>query len=672
VKLLLTTLHHRRLVMTVVVLLALLGLAAWFGMDRQEDPFFPYRYGQVVVPYPGAEPEQVERLVLNALEEELAQVEEVNEIIGTARLGLAHVMVGMHQHVYDTDTAWDRIRIAVDRAARKFPDATGPVEIGDRQMDAHGIVLGVTGSDDLLELREAAERLRRDLFRHKDIGRVELLADPGQQLTVSWDDAVAAHTGLDARALGEQLAARNLTLPGGTLSIGGRSVVLDPATEFSDLVELAATPIRTVNGDAVPLGELAEVRLSPAEPVGERIWYDGRPAVALAIVIPDNRLNAVRFGRELRALVDDLRPAYAPLEIKEMFYQPRWVEQRLSELSVSLLIGIGIVAGILFLVMGLRLGLTVTLVVPLVTFSALAVYAMGGGVLHQMAVAGMVIALGMLVDNAIVMAENIQWHRDRGLAAADAVTQSVRELAGPLMAATGTTLAAFMPLLLSSGDTADFTRAIPAMVMLTLVISYLYAVFVTPVFADGILRPRDPETRRDFHRSGERIGRLAVTRPGGVLLTAAILLFGAAAMMPLLDHDFFPDTDRNQLIVDLHFPEGTHLEHTTHQAGVLAADLGEQPGVRRVYRFAGFSGPRFYYNLIEQPRQPHLARLVAETESVDDLSPLIEWVRTRAPESMPEAEVVARRLGQGPPVEAPIEIRLFGDDSVELHRKSLD
>ncbi|KAA0011263.1 efflux RND transporter permease subunit [Billgrantia pellis] len=663
---LLASLQYKRLILTVTGLLALLGLAAWVAMDRQEDPFFPYRFGQVLVPYPGAEPEQVERLVLNPLEEELAQVEEVNDIIGTARLGVAHVTLEMHEHVYDTDAAWERVRIAVERASRGFPDGVGEAEVNDRDSDAHGVVLAVTGSDDLLELREAAKRLRRDLFRLKEIARIDLLADPEPQVVVAWDDTLAELTGLDTRALGDQLAARNLTTPGGSLALGGRSLVLDPRTEFGSLEELAATPIRTLQGDLVPLGELTDVRLAAQEPPTERYWHDGSPAVALGLVLSNDRVNAVRFGERLRALVEALRPAYAPLMIEETFFQPRWVERRLAELGGSLLLGIAILGGLLFLAMGLRLGLSVMVIVPLVSFSSLALYAMGGGVLHQIAVAGMVIALGMLVDNAIVMVENIQWHRDQGRSAAQAVTRSVRELATPLLAATGTTLAAFVPLLLSSGNTADFTRAIPVMVMLTLAVSYVYAVFVTPVFAAAMLKPRGATGPERLQTLGSRIGRIAVRWPAWVLVGAGGLLVGAVAMMPLLNHDFFPDTDRNQLIVDLNFPEGTHLEHTAHEAAALAAALAERPAVRAVHRFVGFSGPRFYYNLVEQPRQPHLARLVVDAESTDPLGELMAWVRSVAPERLPEAEVVVRRLGQGPPLEAPVEIRVFADDRVAL------
>jgi len=646
--------------------LSLIGAAAWLTMDRQEDPFFPYRYGQVLVSWPGADVDQVERLLLNPLQEEIAQVEEVNELRGTARLGFAQLIVGMHQHVYDTDQAWERIRVAVDRAERKFPAQAGSPQILDRMMDTEGIVLAVTGSDDLLELVEAARSLRRDLFRFNDIARIELVADPGEQLEVRIQPGLAASYGLDAEALGAQLAARNVTLPGGALSRDGRSFVLRPQAEFRSLEELLATPVRLPGGDFLPLEAVASVQLAPADPPTDRMWFNGEPAVGVGIVIPENRLNAVRFGEQVRALVDELRPRYAPLQIREMFYQPKWVEDRLAELARSLLLGVAIVVLVLLAFMGPRLGLTVAGLLPLVTLSAMAVYAMTGGVLHQMAVAGLVIALGMLVDNAIVMTENLQWHLDQGRRRREAAVASVRELAGPLAAATGTTLAAFTPLLMAQGDTADFTRGIPILVMLTLLISYFYAVFATPAMATLALRPRTDTSGGRMRRLGESLGRFAVRRPWGVLGIAVLLVTGAALLSGALPRDFFPSTDRNQLVVDLRFPEGTELERTALKTNALAAELARRPGVNAAHVFAGASGPRFYYNLIKIPRAPHLGRIVVIADDKDRLPELMRWVRHRAETTLPDAHVVASRLGQGPPVDAPVEIRVFSEDYGEL------
>jgi multidrug efflux pump subunit AcrB len=669
-------LERRRLILAAVLLLSLLGALAWFNMNRQEDPFFPYRYGQIVIHWPGADAGEVERLVLNPLEEELAQLEEVREILGTARLGLAHVRVGLHQHIYDTDAAWDRIRVAVERAERKFPPGVDQPDVRDRSMDAHAIVLAISsneaGDDDLLQLLEAARSLRRDLFRIGDIARIDLVGDPGEQLLIRLDPARAAALGVSPESLAEQLDAANRTLAGGTLDRAGRSLVLDPITEFSTLDELRSLPIRTDSGELLPLSAVAEVQLSTVEPTTERMWFDGRPAVGLGLVIPDNRLDTVAFGREVRRLVDQLRPAYAPLEIQEMFYQPRWVELRLAELGRSLGTGVGIVALVLLLFMGPRLGLLVASLLPLVTFSALAVYAIGGGVLHQMAIAGMVIALGMLVDNAIVMVENQQWHIDRGLSRAEAGARSVRELAGPLLAATGTTLAAFTPLLLSQGDTADFTRGIPVMVMLVLVMSYLYAMLVTPILGSTFLRRGHSNDAGGIQQRIEQLGRvlagIARRRPALVLVLTVLMIAGSAGLARFLPQDFFPSTDRNQLLVDLSFPEGTRTNQTALMAQALASELRARPEVQQVHVFAGFSGPRFFYNLAENTGAPHLARLVMIADSDQVLPGLIEFARARARLDHPQALVVAHRLGQGPPIAAPIELRVYGTDPRALQR----
>ncbi|QOC21948.1 efflux RND transporter permease subunit [Wenzhouxiangella sp. AB-CW3] len=658
--------ERKRLVLAAVGLLSVIGLAAWLGMDRQEDPFFPYRYGHVLVHWPGAEAERMERLVLNVLEEEVASVDEINEINGTARLGFAHVIVGMEQHVYDTDTVWDRIRVAVDEAARRFPDGVTDIEIRDRTMDTHGVVLAVTGSDDLLELLEAARQLRRDLFRVPGIGRIDLLGDPGEQLLVTLDDARAAELGLTHDQVAAQLAERNLVAPGGTLAAGDRYLVLRPLTDFDAVEQLADTPIATANGDQVRLGSFTDIRLGPSEPAAPRVWHDGRPAVTLGIVIPESRTNAVRFGQQLREHLDDFRPGYEPLQIEEMFYQPQWVEKRIAELGRSLLIGVIIVASLLLAAMGLRLGLVVAGLLPLVTMSALAIYAIGGGVLHQMAIAGMVIALGMLVDNAIVMVENLQWHLDRGKQRAQAAQAAVRELAGPLAAATGTTLAAFTPLLLASGDTADFTRAIPIMVMLTLATSYLYAIFVTPTLAAPLLKPGAGQHSARIETVGRRLGHLAVVRPVPILIAAIAIVGIAVAMSGLMQRDFFPSTDRNEFIIDLSFSEGTRVEATALKGNELATLIRDLEGVEAVHVFAGFGGPRFYYNLIDTPNSPHLARLVVITDDESRIAGLLRWTRRHASELAPEAQIVARRLGQGPPIDAPIEVRLFGDDLGKL------
>jgi multidrug efflux pump subunit AcrB len=667
------TLGQRRIIFSLVVLLSLSGLVAWNSMIRQEDPAFPYRYGYVMVQFPGADVEQVEHLVAKPLEEEISEVEEVDEIKTTIRAGFMHAVVGMKQTVYDTDNAWDRIRVAVGRAEARFPQGVGRAIVDDRQVESLTVVLAVGGSDDIMELQLAAERLKNRLYSISAVSRVRLFGDSGEQVTVAIDDSMTKTLGITPQQIKQQLAARNQISPGGFVEVDGRQTLVRPQTEYRNLEEIAMTPVVLASGNTVPLSTVADVSLQIADPPVETVWVNGKQVVAVGMTVARNKVNTVKFGDQLRAFIDEVRPEFAPLTIDEMFFQPTHVENRLGELGRSLILGVVIVGALLVLTMGLRMGLVVALILPLVTLSSLALFAMGGGVLHQMAVAGMVIALGMLVDNAIVMVENIQWHMDRGASAVEAAVRSVKELGKPLSAATGTTLAVFVPMLISKGDAADFTRAIPVTILIMLTMSYIFAMLVTPLLSQLLLssRPRKKGHAR-IAETGARIGAFSV-RHGGWVVTAAVVLVGVAIVgSRFIGNEFFPATDRKQMVVDIYYPEGTPIDWTTHFANNLAAELSEFAESLDVYAFSGSSGPRFFYNLNENPRAPHIGRVVVETRRLEDLDTLIHWVRHQAAQRWPEVQIVARRLAQGPPAPAPVELRIIGSDRAHLARYAED
>ncbi|MCU0988191.1 MAG: efflux RND transporter permease subunit [Xanthomonadales bacterium] len=661
-------LTQRRMIVSLVLLLSATGLAAWFGMIRQEDPAFPYRYGYVLVHFPGADVEQVEHLVARPLEEEISEVAEVDEIRTTIRAGFLHSIIGMKQTVYDTDNAWDRIRVAVSRAEARFPEGVRTPVIDDRQVDAATVVLAVGGSDDLRELQEAARQLRNRLYSLSAVSRLRLYGDSGEQVTVAIDDSRIQTLGITPQQIVAQLASRNEIVPGGFVEVDGRQTLIRPQTEFRSLAEIANTPIVLQGGASVPLSSIAEVRLEVADPPLETAWIDGRQVVAVAVTVARNQTNVVQFGEQLRRFVDDIRGEFAPLTIEEMFFAPRYVSARLSELGQSLLLGIAIVGLVLLLIMGPRMGLMVALAVPLVTLSSLSLLAMGGGVLHQMAVAGMVIALGMLVDNAIVMVENIQWHIDQGASAVEAAVKSVVELAGPLGAATGTTLAVFVPMAISRGDTGDFTRAIPVTIMIMLGMSYLFAILVTPLMSQVGLRPRRGGPRGRIAAAGRYIGTFSVRHGRWVVVAAVVLVLAAALGGRYVGREFFPDTDRRQMVVDVYYPEGTPIGLTTEFVTGLARELAQFEQSEAVFAFSGNSGPRFFYNLNENPSAPQVGRIVVNTHRIEDIQPLMDWVRAEAAERWPGVQIVARRLSQGPPAPAPVELRVVGQDRAELAR----
>jgi len=418
-------------------------------------------------------------------------------------------------------------------------------------------------------------------------------------------------------------------------------------------------------GSVVPLGEVARVHLGPREPAGERMRLDGQMAVGLGVVAQDG-VNAVRFGDAVHAKIAEVAPRLAPLAVRIVAFQPARVAARLSQLGRSLLLGILIVGGVVVLAMGARLGLVVASVVPLVAFAALAIFAIGGGVLHQISIAALVLALGMLVDNAIVVAENVQWRLDRGAGGREAAAAAVRELAAPLAGATGTTVAAFLPMLLADSSTADFTRSIPVVVILTLTISYLFAMLVTPVLSETFLKPGASRATALTSSLAAVLGQLAVRRTRWVLAGAAVLVAVSVTASGWVRQQFFPGADRNQLVVDLKLPVGSHLDATDRAARTLERLLSGRSEVKQVASFIGRGAPRFYYNIQSVPWSPHFAQLMVTTRSTADVEPLLSWLRTVTPTSLPGIEVIGRRLEQGPPVAAPVEVRVFDDNLAGL------
>lgn len=664
-------LEQRRMILSLAFMLSLAGMASWFFMIRQEDPFFPYRAGTIITPFPGSDPARIERLVVKPLEEELAQIEEIEDTWSRIRTNVALTTILLKDHVYDTDAAWDKVRRAIKTAQLEFPEGVLEPELDDTVMDASTVVLSVSGSGDPLELLQAARKVKQRLYKINGVSRIELFGEPGEQVTVLVRDADANRLGLSPQYLAKQLQDRNELVPGGSVRVAGKSATLRPNTEFTSIEELRRTPIALANGDYLPLEAFAEVRYGPKEPSNEEFWWNGQRAIGVSLVAVPNKVNSVTQGEDIRAALPELRAQIAPLEIHEVFFQPDRVSARLKELSGSLLSGVFIVASVLFLFMGLRLGLVVAAIVPLVTFSAVAIYGMNGGVLHQVAVIGLVVALGMLVDNAIVMGENIQYRLDAGDSPNVAAATSVKELAAPLGTATGTTLAAFVPMLLSNGNAADFTRGIPVMVMLTLTISYFFAILVTPILGAWGLRP-NPKAKAEgegvWAKIGAACGDFAVKSPWLVLLITLLMLGGSGFMMKFVHKQFFPHADRNQLLVEVALPEGTHLDLTRERMSQLEGEISLRPEVQQVYSFVGTTGPRFYYNLPTLPRSPNKGRLVVMTESHTQVPELMDWVRDYALGNMPDTEVVPRQLGQGPPITAPVEIRVYSESVADLEQ----
>jgi multidrug efflux pump subunit AcrB len=595
-------------------------------------------------------------------------VEELDFSFGTARTGVALSRLKLRDHIYDTDPAWDRVRQAMERARQDFPDDVGQMTLDDRLIDIPAVVIAVGGSPSVTELSKVAERLKQNLSDIPGISRIELEGDADEQITLALDDAALFRLGISPKRVLDTLAQRNQTIPGGFVVVDGKRLSVLPNTEFADIDDIRATPIELPDGSQVPLAAAAEVWRGPAEPRQPETWFDGERVVLLSIIMEEGSTDAIRFGERIRERVEQVRGDFEPYEIREMFFQPDKVAERLVNLAWSLVLSVLIIVAVVFTGMGIRMGLLVASILPMVALISVGLYDLGGGVLHQIAVIGMVISLGILIDNAIVIVENIQGHLDEGMRRLDALKQAVGELAGPLGASTGTTLAAFAPLLMAKGGAADFTRGVPVMIMLTLSVSYLLAISAVPLLAARFLKPRKNVQGDRLIGLARFLGGLVFRYPGRLIILGAGLVTISLSMTPFMAQQFFPNADRPRVIVELYMPEGTDQARTAEFAERLERAIRTQPEALEVHRFVGFTGPAFYYNLQRSPQSPNRARLVIRTPTLADTTGLIHWVRDEAATTMPEVDISAGILGQGPPRTAPVEVRVYHADDATRTR----
>ena len=664
---------YRRLVFSVVFIFIAVGYFALGSMARQEDPSFPYRAGLVRIFYPGGTPSQIEKLITEPMEEELAQVAEIDKVISTSRDDIAIFNIELRDYVYDTDSAWDRVQDAISRAQLQFPNGVSRIEFDDRQIDMPAAVLSITGSDDPILLEEAALKLKSAIVGLDGVSRIEVEGAPAKEVIVRLDQDMVSRLGISRQFVADVIAQRNSIIPGGIVSSRDKNIRLNTQSDFDSLDELRQTMITLPSGQMVSLQSIAEVRLEPRLPLATQAFQDGKRAVALGIIAQRGQVDIVQFGKELRSRVDLVAPKLAPLKIEESFFQPDYVKDRLDGLRGNLIFSVSIIAIIVFFAMGWRTGALVSAVLPMVTMITLGLYSAGGGVFHQMAVIGMVISLGILIDNAIVVVEYIESALRKGVQLGQAIRESIQVMAKPLMASTGTTVAAFIPLLLAKGGVGDFTRAIPTMVVIAMIVSYLLSIFVLPLIAFYWLKPEEKSKRVAFEitdKIAEKSADLVAQGPKRVLFFVLVLLSVSAAMAPFLKQEFFPSTDRAQIVLDLELPNNTPLALTSKISSEIELELLAHKGVDSIYRHVGGSGFRFYYNMGGTPNESHIARFTINTTGEAQNIPLVDWVRDELKPRYPDAILIPKLLGQGPPRPAPIEIRVKHADPAVLYSAS--
>lgn len=659
-----------RLVILALLVILAAGLSSFLALGRQEDPTITNIFATVTTPFPGASPGRVEALVTAKIEERLKTIPEIAEIESTSATGVSIVALELIETIpaNDIEGVWTRIRDRLEDARRDFPEGVLPPDFNSDNAGAYAAIVALTVTGDGISLPLAArhaEALADRLRGVQGTKLVDLFGLPEEEVLVEVDPARAAALGLTADAISAAIAAADAKTRAGRLRGGTTDLVLEVTGEITALDRLSGVVLREDGPRATYLGDIARITRGPRLPQAEAALADGRPAILIAARIEDG-LQVDAWMARLRAALAAAEPDLpASLTASVVFDQSAYTLQRLGDLAVNIAMGVGIVVAVLFLTLGARAAGIVALVLPVVTLASLATLNFLGVPIHQMSVTGLIVALGLVVDAAIVMVDAVGSARRAGVAALQAVGDAVRRLAMPLFASTVTTVLSFVPMILLPGPAGDFVGAIAIAVVVMLLWSFAVAVAITPALAGWTLRPgagtapRPTLAARAFHASL----RVAAANPWRALSLSLILPVAGFAALPTLTPQFFPGVDRDQMTVEVDLPEGTALDETRRVMAAIDARLAAEPGITGRLWLAGKSAPAFYYNLVgNRDQAPAFAQALITTASPAATAALLPDLQDRLAAEFPGARVLVKGLVQGPPVNAPVEVRLVGPD----------
>ncbi|MEM8577412.1 MAG: efflux RND transporter permease subunit [Pseudomonadota bacterium] len=673
------TFRQPRLVALILLVLISAGLSSFLSLGRQEDPTITNLFATVTTQFPGADPERVEALVTAEIEEELRTIAEIDTVASVSRTGVSVVSIELLETLDDAtiEQVWGEARDAVADARRAFPAGVLAPDFDAEGISAYSAVISVTSSEadmPLSLLARHAEALGDRLRSIPSTRAVDYFGLPEEEVLITVDPSQAAALGLTAAEIAGRVAEADGKVQSGRLQ-GDVDLTIGVTGEITSLSRVRQVVLREdAAGGTVTLGDIASIDRGPRTPTAEVAIADGKPAVLVGVLAQDG----VQIDRWMSFVRDELAAGAEaiPLGIEEtlLFDQSTYTVDRLAEVGTNMAIGVGLVVAVLFITLGVRAAAIVALVLPVVSLATLATMNFIGLPIHQMSVTGLIVALGLLVDAAIVMTDEVRRRLIAGMERAEAVRDAVRRLAMPLLASTVTTALAFTPMILLPGPAGDFVGSIAIAVVLMLLWSFAIAVTVTPAIAGWVLPSAGRTsllgnglTIPPLGRAFEASIRLAVRNPLRAIALALVLPVLGFASFPTLTAQFFPGVERNQFYIEVDMPPGTAIALTQEVVGGMDATLRADPGTRSVYWTVGRSGPAFYYNIVGgRSREPGFAQAMVTTETNADAARMVAQLQGAFDAAYPGARVIVRGLVQGPPVAAPVEISITGQDIAVL------
>lgn len=664
-----------RLIVLVVALITVAGLSSIVVLPRMEDPVLSKRVAMINTRLPGADATRVEALVTSKIEDVLRDIEEVKETQSTSKIGLSTITIELRDDIADTDPVWSRVRSRLDDVLPQLPGAATRPEFDELEARAYALIFGLTWKSesptDWRVLRRLAIELQDQLQNIAGTDTVDRFADPGEEIEVTLDPARMSGLGINPRDISERLAAHDARRSAGLLRSESASFPIEVGNQFDSIESVGEIPIREDQASFVRLKDVAQIRLGIPQPPTRAAKLSGEDAVVLGCMVqPNYRIDRWTKTAENK-IANFITQLPAGIGVRTVLKQSEYVDARLGSLISNLLMGATAVSLVVFALMGWRSALIVTLTLPLSGFIVLFALHVCGIPIHQMSITGLIIALGLLIDNAIVVVDEIHRRLSVASSAAQALTETVHHLAVPLFGSTLTTALAFAPIAFMPGPAGEFVGAIAISVILAITASLLLSLTVTASLAARMLARTPGPHPVVLHEAKQRdwiltvYRRFLVTTVGTPSIGASLSLVAPIAgfiAFSQLSEQFFPPSGRNQFYVTVELPPTGSLAETIRTSEQVD-EITKEMGIANADWFYGESAPQFYYNVVADQRGAanYAQGLVTIAKGTDPISTITE-MQKRLDHRVTNARTLVRQLEQGPPFGAPIEVRLFGPD----------
>jgi len=674
--------RNTRLLILTICLILVWGLSSLQILPRMEDPVQSQWFAIVTTQFPGASAQRVESLVTDRIEQKLLEIEEIKFLESTSRLGSSTILIVLEDSVQNHDEVWSRVRDRLADVAPQIPQEALEPEYKEITQ-ANTLIVALTWDVDTPPnygiLHRQAKELEDELRNLTGTEKVELFGVPAEEIVVEINSSDLAALGLTPQDLSQQISLSDAKVSSGQLYSPRNNLLIEVETELDSVERIRQIPIRVANsGQFSRLGDIALVKKSIQEPPTESAIINGKPGIAAAVLM-ESKTRIDQWTEKTRQTVEQFQSKLpAGIKLQVIFDQSRYVNHRLNNLFQNLILGAVCVVGSTVLLMGWKSALVVGSSLPL---SVLMVF---GGMrlleipLHQMSVTGLVIALGLLIDNAIVVVDEIQILLKAGYQPQEAIPKSISYLAVPLLASTLTTVLTFMPVALLPGGAGEFVRPIALCVILALFSSLLLSLTIVPALI-GLTFNRHSKgnvvtaSQKRWWNTG--LSQPALTRiykrcldyilvkPWLGVLLALILPITGFVMARGIPEQFFPPAERDQFHIELELPASASLKKTESVAIKAREILLSHPGVVNVHWFFGRNAPSFYYNLQQiRTNSPNYAQALIQLDSAQNSRQQIRILQKELDQAFPSVRVLVRQLEQGPYVAAPIELRIYGQN----------